>query len=327
MKKRKIMAMALCVTMAGVVLAACGSIDERMVATTSLETSQKNTQGDTPAPPVSVETPKGNAEQESEKEMTPAAEISSTKPTAATIEETVILDQNGIRVIAKNLEDSIYGPSITLLLENDSAQDLTFQARNVSVNGYMVDSMFSCDVVKGKKANDSLTIMNTDLEKARISTIADVEFSLHVFDSGSWDTVIDTAPIRLVTSAATGYNYTYDDSGDLAYDGNDVRIVVKGLSENDSIFGPGIILYLENRGDKGVTVQARDVSINGFMIDPVFSCDLPGGKHAIDAITFMSSDLENNSIEKITDVELAFHVFTMEGWDTVVDTDTVTIRF
>jgi hypothetical protein len=103
--------------------------------------------------------------------------------------------------------------------------------------------------------------------------------------------------------------------------------VVKGLSENDSIFGPGVILYLENNGDKDVTVQARDVSINGFMIDPMFSCDLCANKHAIDAITFMSTDLENNSIDQITDVELSFHVFEMEGWDTIVDTDTVTIHF
>lgn len=327
MAKRRIMAIALCITMAGAALTGCGSGNDQMVATTSLETSPQNIQGDTPAAPAPAETSQETAEQEPQKETTPAAEASSPKLAAASIEEAVILDQNGIKVTAKALEDNLFGPSITLLLENDSGQNLTFQARNVSVNGYMVSSMFSSDVVSGKKANDSLTISSTDLQKAQISTIADIEFSLHIFNSESWADVIDTDPIRLTTSAAAGYNYTYDDSGDLAYDGNGVRIVVKGLSENDSIFGPGIILYLENSGNKGVTVQTRDVSINGFMVSPMFSCDLPAGKHAINAITFMSSDLESNSIEKISDVELSFHVFDMESWDTIVDTDTVTIHF
>ena len=150
MEKRRIMAIALCITMAGAALTGCGNSDG-MVATTSLETTPKNVQGDTPAPPASVEAPKEKAEQEPVKETTPAVEVSAPKPASASIEEAVILDQNGIKVTAKNLEDSLYGPSVTLLIENDSGQDLTFQARNVSVNGYMVDSMFSCDVVNGKK--------------------------------------------------------------------------------------------------------------------------------------------------------------------------------
>lgn len=63
------------------------------------------------------------------------------------------------------------------------------------------------------------------------------------------------------------------------------------------------------------------------MIDALFSCDLVAGKRAVDSITFMSSDLEENEISEIEDVELSFHVFDMTGWDTIADTELVNITF
>ena len=158
-----------------------------------------------------------------------------------------------------------FGPEIKLLIENGSEKSVTVQSRNTSVNGYMIEPMLSADVAAGKKANDTLTLTQSDLDAAGITTIADIELSFHIFDSESWDTIIDSDPIRIETSAADGFEYLYDDSGDLVYNENGVEIVVKGLSEDGSWLGPSIVVYIKNTGDKNVTVQARDVSINDFM--------------------------------------------------------------
>lgn len=245
-----------------------------------------------------------------------------------TISEAVLVDEAGIKITAKSLStDEIFGPEIKLLIENNSGKDLTFQCRNASVNGYMVETMMSADVVNGKKANDSLTFMESDFETCGIDTISDVEFSFHVFDMSDWETYLDTALVQIKTSAADTYEYKFDDSGDVAYEGNGLKVVIKGLAEDSSIFGPSIVVYIENNSDKNVTVQTRDVSINGFMVDAMFSCDVVAGKHAVDTITFMDTDLEENEITAIEDVELSFHVFEADGWDTIVDTDVVTITF
>jgi len=245
----------------------------------------------------------------------------------ATISETVLVDEAGVKITAKSFQpDELFGPKIALLIENDSGKDLTFQCRNASVNGYMVGTMMSVDVVNGKKANDSLTFVEADLEACGIDAIADMELSFHVFDTTDWETYLDTEPIQIKTSIADTFEYTYDDSGDLAYEGNDVKIVVKGLSEDD-IFGPRIVVYIENNGDKDITVQTRDVSINGFMVEPLFSCDVAAGKRAVNAITFMETDLEENGITAIENVEMSFHVFDFDGWDTIVDTEVVKIEF
>ena len=63
------------------------------------------------------------------------------------------------------------------------------------------------------------------------------------------------------------------------------------------------------------------------MVDPFFSCDILVGKHAIDTITFSSTELEENDIETIEDIELAFHIFDMNSWNDIANTAPVTISF
>ena len=250
------------------------------------------------------------------------------KEEKATIDESVLVDEAGIKITAKSLEnDSLFGTEVKLLIENDSGKDLTFQCRNASVNGYMIETMMSVDVVNGKKANDEITFMSSDLKMCNIDTIADMEFSFHIFTTEGWDTFLDTPQIQLKTSISDNYEYVFDNSGSLAYDGNDIKVVVKGLAEDSSILGPSITVYIENNSGKNITVQTRDVSINGFMVDAIFSADVVMGKRAVDGITFLSSELEENEITSIENVELSFHIFDSDSWDTIVDTDVIPMTF
>lgn len=261
-----------------------------------------------------------------EKETTAAVVEEKTEDVA--ISETVLLDEAGVKITAKSLNtDAMFGPEIKLLIENNSGEDLTFQSKNASVNGYMVETMMSVDVVNGKKSNDSLVFMDADLKASGIETIADMEFAFHIFKTADWEDYLTTQQISLKTTAAESYEYIFDDSGEIAYAGNDVKIVVKGLAEDESLFGPSIVVYIENNSDKDITVQTRDVSINGFMVDAMFSSDVIVGKRAVDTITFMETELEDNGITEITDVELSFHIFDYNDWETIVDTDPIAMVF
>ena len=72
---------------------------------------------------TSEETEESKAEQEPAK-------------TEATISETVLLDESGVKITAKSLsEDELFGTELKLMIENNSGKDLTFQCRNYSVNG------------------------------------------------------------------------------------------------------------------------------------------------------------------------------------------------
>lgn len=311
MKMKRILAIVLALTLA-ISLVACGGSSSGDVKEATNVTTGKNTVNT-----QQEEQPNGEAENTADPEKI-----------AITINETVLVDEAGVKITAKSLVvDEFYGTEVKLLIENNSGKDLTFQCRNVSVNGYMVEPVMSVDVANGKKANDSITFMESDLETCGIDAIADIELAFHIFDMAEWEPYLDTNAIQIKTSIADTFEYTYDDSGDVVYEGNGVRIVLKGLSEDESFIGPSLVVYIENLGDKNITVQVRDVSINGFMVDSVFSCDVVAGKRAVDTVTFMESDLEKNEITTIEEIELYFHVFESDGWDTIVDTEIIKITF
>lgn len=245
-----------------------------------------------------------------------------------TIEEQVVYDQDGITITAKSLDlKSFMGPELKLLIENNTDRAVIVQARNTSVNGYMVDTVLSADVAAGKKANDGLTIMDSSLKDAGITTIADIETSFHIFDSDTWNEITDTDLYSIKTSAYEGFEYTFDDSGKTVYENGGIKIVVKGLAEDSSFMGPEIVLYVENESGQDITVQARDVSVNGFMVQSILSSDVVNTKHRISGLSLLSSDLKENEIEKIETCEVSFHIFDSNTWNTIADTDPITISF
>ena len=104
---------------------------------------------------------------------------------------------------------------------------------------------------------------------------------------------------------------------------NNIKITYMGI-DNES--RTKIKLRIENNSDTAITVQQRDMSINGIMIDGIFSCDVQPGKIANDSISLFSSDLEDNGITAIENIELSFHVFSEDSFDDVFDSDMITIQ-
>lgn len=243
------------------------------------------------------------------------------------VEEQVVYDANDIKITVNGIEDGWMGTELKMLIENNSSKNITVQTRNANVNGFMVNTSMSADVAAGKKANDEMTIMTSGLKDCGITDIANIEFCFHIFESDTWDTLYDTDVISVKTSIADTYKQVVDDSGDVLVDANGIKIVTKGLSANDSFWGPGVILYIENNSNQNVTVQVRDVSVNGFMVTSTMSEDVVAGKKAMSAVQFFSSDLADNSITDINEVELYFHIFDEKSWNTIFDSNVINIKF
>ena len=231
-----------------------------------------------------------------------------TESTSVKIEETLLIDESGIKITAKSLDFSRgSGPALNVLIENNSGSDLTVQCRNSSVNGYMVDTLMSENVSNGKKSNTSIIFQEGSLETCNISTIADMEFSFIAFGPSITERYLENTKVRLKTSAAATYEYKFDDSGDLIYDENNIRIVAKGISIKNH--DTSVVVYIENNTDTDWTVQVRNASVNGFMIDQIFSPVVTSGKHLIGFIRFSNSELAENNIEEIDEVETSFVFF------------------
>ena len=253
-------------------------------------------------------------------------EKESISTTEITLAEQEVYNDNGIVVTVTGIDtNSIWGTEISVLIENNSDQNVTVQPRNSSINGYMIDFQMSCDIVAGKKANDCMIITNEDLEASGIDTISSIEFLLTIFDSDTWDDIANSGTIALITSASD-YIQEYDDSGEVVYNENGFKIVSKGIIE-DELWGPQIILYIENNTDTDITVQSRDTSVNGFMIDGTISSDITAGEKIVDEITFLTEAFEANGITEINEFEVAFAIFDMESWEDIITTSPIVISF
>lgn len=69
----------------------------------------------------------------------------------ATIEETVLVDEGGVKITATSFDpEEVLGPELKLHLENNSGKDLTIDSSLVEVNGYMITGLLGADVENGK---------------------------------------------------------------------------------------------------------------------------------------------------------------------------------
>lgn len=244
-------------------------------------------------------------------------------PEQVSIAEEVVIDEQGIRIQITALEEARMGPELKVQIENSSEVSVTVQVRKTSVNGFMIEPIFSCDVAPGKKAVDGISFYESDMERHNIEVITNIELVFHVFNATTWETVFRSQPVQIITTAADKHSQTYDSAGDVLIESAGIKIVFQGLSED--YLGPVAKLYIENNTDEFVSVQAKDTSVNGFMISPVFSCEITPGKKVIDGLSFYEDDIAEHGIDAIQEIELRFIIFNPDSWKTILETEYITI--
>ena len=242
--------------------------------------------------------------------------------TLVSIEEQVLVDQDGIKITATEYTtDSIWGDGIKLLVENNTDKDYTVGCDALIVNDYMITDLFVSDIAAGKKSNETMYLSTSQLDAAGIDTVGKIEMYFHAYDA-NWDYLFQNVYSEIQTSQYDNMDATPDEGGTELYNENGIRIVGKAVDEN-SFWGTAILLYIENNSGKNIGVSVDDLSINGFMLSPYFSTTVYNEKKSIDDITVFSSDLEDNGIETIEDVELKFHIYDSDNLSTIADSEPI----
>ena len=241
-----------------------------------------------------------------------------------TIEEQVLIDKGGIVVTAKEyVADKIWGDGIKLLIENNSDRTVTLSGEALIVNNYMISDLFVSEIAPGKKSNEVMYLSASQLREVGIDTVGQVEMYFRVYDSATYDTIFKSDCLTIQTSGYANMDTTPNDIGTELYNKGGIRIVGKAVDE-DSFWGTAILLYCENTSGKNVGISVQEMSINGFMMNPLFSTTIYDGKMSIDDITIFSSDLEKNGVEAIEEVELKFHIYNADSYSTIANSEAVT---
>ena len=263
--------------------------------------------------------------------------VEETEPSSGTIEapagdvavnEQVVLDEQGLKITVLSLDmENWFGPTLNLLIENNTEQNLTVQARNTSVNGVMMDPYFSADVAAGKKANCELSFLSTDFSDAGITTLQTVELSFYVYETDSWNDVFSSGMVTIQSTAPASFQQTFQVEGTEVFSEQGIRFVVQRLDNDDPVWGSNVRVYVENNSDRSITVQLTDVSVNGYMIDPYYFSELMPGKVSFDRVTFSTTDFDDNHITAIETLEFRIHVYDSASWDTILDSDVISLTF
>lgn len=262
---------------------------------------------------------------ESAAESTAAAETPEPQAAEVTLDETVIYDADGVRITATGLDtDGLMGPELTLRIENGTAQNLVVQPAWCTVNGYMMSDLFSADVAAGKTANESFYFPSTALARCGVDTVAEIGLQLKIIDGGTYQILTTTEGVTLQTSAAGSYTQTYDDSGEEIYNANGVRVVAQQMTED--LFGQNLCFYVENTSDRAVVVESEDVSVNGYMVSNFFYADVVPGARAVEPLTLLNSELEDNGIETVDTVEFSLKLVDPDSFSTIDQTDPITLQ-
>ena len=307
MTKKSKMLIALLLAMVMILATSCSSSDEVK--------QPANVNGDSSV--TSKEEPAGNDSNNEQENDT--VEI--------TVAETVLYEADGVKVTATGYEDGWMGPEIKILVENDSSRNVLVTSASVSANGYMMPSAaLYAEVAAGKKANETLTIMSSELDQSGIEMLAELQFYLQIQDPETWETITTSDLLTLTTSAAP-YEQPVDDSGDVLYDSDGIRIICKGLKQ-DIIWDGTVVFYMENNSGKEISVYAENVSVNGFMQDVGLWSDLRPSTKIIDGMSMIDlSDLEIENIDQIENIEFNLRIVDANTWEDIVTTDVLTLNF
>ena len=141
------------------------------------------------------------------------------------------------------------------------------------------------------------------------------------------EVIVDTETTSVPTSIET--EAPADPVADIVlYDVDGIKITCKGYKEaGDWDLGSSLKFMVENNTDKNITVQVRDCSVNGFMIEPMCSADVAAGKKVNDDMTWFSTEFEENGITTVETIEFYFYIYDADSWDTVAESEIITLNF
>ncbi len=101
--------------------------------------------------------------------------------------DTVLADNEYVKVTVTGYEeDSIWGYSVNLFLENKTDSEVMFSVDDASVNGYMADPFYAKSVPARKSAFSSMSWSNSTFEENGIDEVESIKFTLKAYDSDDY---------------------------------------------------------------------------------------------------------------------------------------------
>lgn len=244
-----------------------------------------------------------------------------------------VYEDLGISIVSECIIERNGKTLLLIEVVNNTEEDFFVETSDITVNGLMVENgTWSYDSINsGKTRIVQIDILNTVDELCQeafnIKQIGNIELEVGFVD----DDIQDIASPTKISIDIPNVDVSFDSTGKEVYNSNGLRIVSKGIFDDDSKYSDDkhIILLFENTSENDITVNDKynSLSVNGFMTDYSFySVRLEAGKNAVSDIRLWGFGLEKipiTDVSEITDVD--FMISVRDDFGTIVDGDTVSI--
>ncbi len=227
--KKKILATILCAAFLSVMLSSCGGGDET--------------------------TPDGDVDLLKSQQTTTSQQTKQSN-VVATVKETVMFENDDIKVTALSLTSNQYYHILNLQIDNKTDSDLYVMASRTAVNSFVVEPSMGVDVPANGTANGEFRVYLDDVDAG---VIADIETRFS-YTNSNYTMNRKTERVKLETSAAATFDYSYDESGTVLYDAKGIKIICQGFNDDGNP-----MIYLSSTGElsEGCCVTVNKIYING----------------------------------------------------------------
>lgn len=236
-----------------------------------------------------------------------------------TFTEVVAVDNDLCTIKITGIDpDNLWGYTLNAYLENKSAdKTYMFSVSGAAINGVQSDPLFASEVAAGKKSNASISFSDSDLSDNGITDYTDIELTFRVHDSDDWmadDIAQETIHIYPYgEDQASAYVRQAQPDDEVLVDNESVTAIVTGY-DPDNFWGYAVELFLVNKTDGDLTFSASDVSVNGYMIDPLYAVTVSAGKCAFSSMTWFDTDFEQNQITQVDEIEFLLDIHDADDW-------------
>ena len=205
--------------------------------------------------------------------------------------------------------------------------------------GYDLSILLNCNdlyILYSALSDGTLSCAGKNSDGSTVLTVPDwinSDIDLNV-ESNSQYFIDVLNTIKHFTSDFTGTEYepiettsgiSDDKVNSIVYEDEYIRVEYNGVEKtryNDGSYD--IIVTIENLTDQSITVQAREMSINGYMVSPIYSCDIAAGKKSKEGMRISSSNAKDCPISDIENIETRFICYG-SGFNTLEKTEPIVL--
>ena len=225
-----------------------------------------------------------------------------------TVEEQVLFDESGVKVIVNEIVDSeTYGKGISLTFVNSTMKALTFDCKKMIINGVMAPDLFGDRVQSGESVDIVGYFGVGMLEYLGIDNIGEIQLQFDCYDTENYTSLYKSDLISVKTSEYENMDTEYEFDGEKLFE--DYGLTIYGKMASDEIFEQALLLYIENDTDSEFMFKSDGLVINGVSNELVYAFTMCENSDKLYYLDFSEDDLEGNGITSGSVFELDFEIY------------------